>query len=80
MLLVNSQLSPDISLAPRRPAPFKRHCRVAIGERIHEQVFHHARRLWLKSNTAFAVRLSTNSTVDMCKFCSSQDSVRTRRD
>src|SRR6476646_8080390 len=32
------------------------------------QVFHHARRLWLKSNTAFAVRLSTNSTVDMCKF------------
>jgi len=26
MLLVYSQLSPDISLTPRRPAPFKRHC------------------------------------------------------
>src|SRR6478735_10624310 len=40
----------------------------AIGKRIHVQAFHHARRLWLKSNTAFAVRLSTNSDVHRCKF------------
>jgi hypothetical protein len=27
---------------------FQASLRVAIGERIHVQVFHHARRLWLK--------------------------------
>jgi hypothetical protein len=46
--LVNSKRSPDISLAPRRPAPFKRHCRVAIGERIHVRVFHETRQFCCK--------------------------------
>ena len=49
----------DISLAPRRPAPFMHDQRVSSDERIHVQVFHYARRFRLKSNTAFEDRMST---------------------
>ena len=48
MLLVYSQLSPDISLNSTQAGSFQASLRLAIGKRIQVQVFHHVRRLWLK--------------------------------
>jgi len=55
MLLVYSQLSPDISLTPRRPAPFKRHCGWRSGSGYTCRCFITRGGYGWKCNTAFAI-------------------------
>jgi len=46
---------------------------LAIGERIHEQVFHEVRQMLSKRNTAIAVRLSTTQPAKLDFFYRSRE-------